>query len=153
MRATVVTAGILVPNRRAAADVETRRCFHGRLFLVVAIAHQRRRDHIGLPQNRLAFDAAHRHVRTQVQRIAHRVSARSNLDSAAAERRDVVHRGLQRAVVRADQVRVRLADGDARLLLHRGMHSLRELPFVNRWREVFGGSASRGRLKKRAVNR
>src|SRR6185369_1575026 len=79
-------------------------------------------------------------VRTQVQRIAHRVSARSNLDSAAAERRDVVHRGLQRAVVRADQIRVRLADGDARLLLHRGMHSLRELPFVNRGREVFGGS-------------
>ena len=39
----VEAVGILVPNRHAAADVETRRYFHGRLFLaVVAIAHQRR---------------------------------------------------------------------------------------------------------------
>ena len=85
------------------------------------------------------MNTSHRHVRPQVQRIAHRVSARPNLDSAAAQRRDVIDRCLQCAVVRADEVSAALADGDAWLFFHRGMHPLRELPFVRRWREVVAG--------------
>jgi hypothetical protein len=111
-------------------------------FAVITIAYERRRHGIAFAQNGLAFDTSHGHVRPQVQRIVHHINARPNLNRATPERRHVIHRGLQGAIIRADKRRAALANREAWPLLHRGVHSFRKLPFVSRWREVFRGGAS-----------
>ena len=106
----VKAAGVLVPDRDAAACGESVRVLHGDLLLSeIAVNGQGRNGSSGFSQNGLAFDAPHGDVRPQVQRIAHQVLALADLDRAASEPRHVIHGRLQDPVVAADHVRILLS--------------------------------------------
>src|SRR5687768_11413093 len=51
----------------------------------------------------------------------------ANFYRTAAEARDVIHRSLQRPIVRTDNVGISHADGNSWLVLHFGMHGPRKL--------------------------
>ena len=97
----------------AAPDVKALRLFHrdGRLA-EIAICRQRRAMLAILLQHGLFPGAAHGHAAAKVERIAHEILARTDLHHAAAQVANVIHGGLQGAVVPADDVRVLQADGD-----------------------------------------
>ncbi len=142
----VEAARVFVPYRHAATDVEAGRVLYGYLFLaVIAVADKRRTDRVGFAQDCLAAGAAHRDVRAQMQGVAHQVGARADLHRAATERGDVIHCGLQRTIIAANNLGSGLGDRDAWALFHRRMHASWKLPFVRRRGEVIIGNAHRGR--------
>src|SRR2546428_4731831 len=61
-------------------------------------------------------------MRPQVQGVAHLILTGSDVHNTAAELGDVVDRGLQDAVVAAAQIALAYAHGDAREVLHPGVH-------------------------------
>ena len=75
-------------------------------------------------QHGLFAYAPHRHATADMQRIAHQVFARPNFNQAASQVANVVHRGLQRAVVAAGDVGIAHA--------HRDMHGRTCMEFVLR---------------------
>ena len=117
-----------VPDSDALTNVESVRIDQRDLFLaVIAIQRQRRRGRVGFAKDRPALASAHRDEGTEMQRIMHEKFAFPDFDNAPAQTRDVVHSRLQRAIVRADDVRGPMSDGDARAHRHFGMHGAGQL--------------------------
>src|SRR6266487_3029136 len=115
----VKAAGILVPDGHAVAHRETVRILQRDLFLaVITIDVQRRGSGLRFAQHGLGALTAHRDLRAQVKRIAHQEFTGADFDRAAAEARDVIDRGLERPIVRAVNVGIAHAHGDARPRRH-----------------------------------
>jgi hypothetical protein len=55
----------------------------------------------------------------EVQRVTHEILAFADLDDSSAKTSHVINRGLQRAIVGPDDVRVGMTYANARQLLHR----------------------------------
>ena len=95
-------------------NVESFRIGDRDLFLAkIAVDGQRRFGGVRLAQDGFPRSATNDDLRAQVERIAHEVFARANLHDAAAEPRDIIHRRLERAIIRAQEIRVGLAHRDA----------------------------------------
>ena len=122
------SARLIVPDRDAVTDVESVGIDQRDLFLaVIAIQSQRRRCRVGFAKDRPALASAHRDEGTEVQRIVHEKFAFTDFNNAPAQTRDVIHSRLQRAIVRADDVRIAKPDGDAWAHDHFGMHGAGQL--------------------------
>ncbi len=133
----VEPAGVVVPDRHAIAHRKARRILDGDLlFAEVAVEGQRGHGAWRLSQDGLSLDAANGDVGAQVQRIAHEVLARADLDEPASETCDVVDGRLKHAVVGADQIGVLSADRDAGRLVHRRVHGRRKLLLLGSRREI-----------------
>ena len=115
-----------------APDLESLRTPDGNLLLAeVAVDRQRGDGRPGLAQDRLPLLPADRHIRAEVQRVAHEVLALADLDRAPAEVSDVIHGRLQDPVIGPDQVGVAAADADRGPLAHRRVHRVRKLPLAD----------------------
>lgn len=109
----VKAARAVVAHGDAAAGDKPGGIGHRHLLLaIVAVEHQGRGDAVIRPQDDIGAGALHVDAAAQVQRIAHGVEARADLDDALSEPADIVHRRLQRAVVGAHDIRSSLSDGD-----------------------------------------
>jgi len=97
----------------AAADREACRVPHAdRRLAEVAVGRQRGAVLAGLLEHGLRARPADGHAAAEMQGVVHQVFARSDVDLAAPQAADVIDRGLQRAVVAADDGGVAKADAD-----------------------------------------
>ena len=131
------SARLGVPNGNSVTDLETIGVRERNLFLaIISIQRQGRNHACGLAQNRFIFGPEHRHKRSQMERIVHHELPYPDLNYSTAQTRNVIHRRLQRPIVRPNNIRLPNPDCNYGPVFHLGMHGLGQLLFLGRWREL-----------------